>query len=385
MITQERYSRLKAIWGAPNLSCLRSKTVMVIGCGNLGGQIIPHLAMLGVGMVLVDHDRVKAPNLGNQAFDVAHMEKSKVSGREEQVKRINPECRIETLDARVEALGMGVFRDVDMVFCCLDNLASRLWVNEACLRLSVPWVDAALDGSGKTTYAKVACFPNTDGSACYLCSWDADALQGTLRTENGGCKSWWDIGNEDAPPTLSSSCQAAVAAGIQCVAGLRMLLGDGEADSSHEIIVNPEAGFMRRVCLKANVESCIAPHEPFMDVARAGAGRALSVNDLFSLAERKLGPGVELVLHGRDLLTTVDCAACQKGNGIWRMTNNSAKSKMTCLCGAPLTPTPLSVLRQMDRGAVTPILTHTWAELGLPRKDIVTAKKNGASVHFLIE
>ena len=41
-------------------------------------------------------------------------------------------------------VGLGLFRDVDVVIGCLDNREARLWVNRCCWQVSTPWIDGGI-------------------------------------------------------------------------------------------------------------------------------------------------------------------------------------------------------------------------------------------------
>ena len=62
-INENRYSRLELIpWW--NQELLHNSTVMVVGAGAIGNELIKNLALLGVGkIVIVDMDRIEQTNL----------------------------------------------------------------------------------------------------------------------------------------------------------------------------------------------------------------------------------------------------------------------------------------------------------------------------------
>ena len=62
-------------------------------------------------------------------------------------------------------VGLGLFKDVDLVIGCLDNREARLWVNRQCWKASTPWIDAGI----QEIQGVVKVFVPPD-SACYECT-----------------------------------------------------------------------------------------------------------------------------------------------------------------------------------------------------------------------
>ena len=138
---------------AMELSCdeqlrLLESTVLVAGCGGLGGCCASNLARLGTGrLVLVDPDRFDETNLNRQIFctiDTAGAKKAEVTAS--AISRINPAVITETLTMPVENAGEFV-NQADAVLDCLDNARSRLNLASMCHEAGVPMVHGAVDGA----------------------------------------------------------------------------------------------------------------------------------------------------------------------------------------------------------------------------------------------
>ena len=196
---EKRYSRIEHVEliGPDGLAALRDTTVAVVGAGNIGGQVGPHLAMLGMGVLVVDKDTVAEENLGTQGFTEDQLGLPKAEARARHLLQINPSCRMEALHADIEQLGLGALRGVGLIFSCLDTRRSRIVLNELVTYLGIPWVDGAVDGSGRSLLGRVAAYdPRSPGSSCYLCPYDRESL-GELMREGGeeGCPTWrWEAG-----------------------------------------------------------------------------------------------------------------------------------------------------------------------------------------------
>ena len=117
---------------------------------------------------------------------------------------------------------MGVFRQMDLVFGCLDNREARLAVNRACWRVGVPWVDGALnvaDGS-------VRVFIPSDSGACYEClmtkqdyALAEDPLRVPARDDDGRCS------HHHADVGVDHRRDAGAGSGQDCCTATRWMAG----------------------------------------------------------------------------------------------------------------------------------------------------------------
>jgi len=166
-----RYSRhiLLNELGIEGQERLRRAHALVIGAGGLGSPAALYLASAGVGtLTLVDGDRVDLTNLQRQVLhttDRVGMPKA-ASGRV-ALAALNPDVRIETIEARVEGSALeALVARASIVLDCSDNFATRHAVNRACVMHRRPLVSGAairFDG-------QVATFDLRDPqSPCYAC------------------------------------------------------------------------------------------------------------------------------------------------------------------------------------------------------------------------
>jgi adenylyltransferase/sulfurtransferase len=165
---EDRYTRLRQLgW---DMDYLRNAYALVVGAGALGNEVLKNLALLGWGhVIVVDMDAIEASNLARAVLfrleDVGP-ESYKAAVAAQRVREINPELDVLPVVGTVqESLGLGVFRRMDVVFGCLDNLQARLDVSKACWRTLTPYIDGGLGGINGDVQTFVPPY-----TACYGCT-----------------------------------------------------------------------------------------------------------------------------------------------------------------------------------------------------------------------
>jgi molybdopterin/thiamine biosynthesis adenylyltransferase len=150
---------------------LRSSTIIVVGAGAVGNEVLKNLALLGVGRLIVcDFDRIEDHNLTRC-----------VLFRERDVGRLKAEAAAEacgSLDPNVRCVARcGDFWDglsideiarADAVICCVDNHEARVRLNELCVIAGTDLVNAGIDSRN----VSVEVFPirSVPGAACLECN-----------------------------------------------------------------------------------------------------------------------------------------------------------------------------------------------------------------------
>jgi len=165
-IRDDRYSRLELItWWDQEI--LKKARVFVAGCGALGNEIVKNLVMLGIGNIYVaDMDKVEKSNLSRSIlFRKKDEGRSKAEVICARAKEINDEINIKYFNGNVYNLGLGVFKDFDIIIGGLDNREARLFINQSCWKVNRPWIDGAIEVL--TGVARMFIPP---GNACYECT-----------------------------------------------------------------------------------------------------------------------------------------------------------------------------------------------------------------------
>ena len=140
--------------GAEGQRALGTATVAIVGLGALGTVIADTLCRAGVGTLrLIDRDFVELSNLQRQTlFTEADAQERlpKVVAAARRLAEINSTIALEPLTRDLHAGNiLETLQGADLVLDGTDNLETRLLVNDACLKLGIPWVyGAALGAQG---------------------------------------------------------------------------------------------------------------------------------------------------------------------------------------------------------------------------------------------
>ena len=146
---EQRYIRNVPALTEQECSLLRSKRVLVAGCGGLGGNLINMLSRVGVGNLrIVDGDVFEETNLNRQLFsEVPILGTNKARAAAERINRINPDITVETVETFVtEENAAELIRGCDVVMDALDNVDGRRVLAAACEKVGVPFVYGAISG-----------------------------------------------------------------------------------------------------------------------------------------------------------------------------------------------------------------------------------------------
>ena len=165
-----RYSRHLALpeVGEDGQAQLALARAFIVGLGGLGCPAVQYLAASGVGcLVLNDFDRIDESNLARQIlYRAEDVGKLKVEVARDRLLVLNPSVAIECVPQRLspEALEAHIAQ-ASVVLDGTDSFATRLAVNEACVKMGVPLVS----GAAVRLEGQLAVFTNKGKGPCYRC------------------------------------------------------------------------------------------------------------------------------------------------------------------------------------------------------------------------
>lgn len=147
----ERYLRQMKLpqIGKEGQEKLKNAVVAVIGAGGLGCPVLTYLAEAGVGHIrIIDCDEVNLTNLNRQFLHgEPDIGRKKALSAAESMRYLNSEINIEPVcDYLTEENTQEFLENADVVIDCVDNIKTRLLVNEVCLRNRIPLVEGGITG-----------------------------------------------------------------------------------------------------------------------------------------------------------------------------------------------------------------------------------------------
>jgi molybdopterin/thiamine biosynthesis adenylyltransferase len=141
----KRYKRQMIIpgFGEEGQGKLKASRVVIVGVGGLGCASATYLTAAGVGHItIVDFDIVVLSDLNRQIlYWQEEIGEKKVVVAQRKLSRLNPAVEITPVFARITGENvLGIIGKAQVVVDGLDNSATRLVVNSACVRLKIPYI-----------------------------------------------------------------------------------------------------------------------------------------------------------------------------------------------------------------------------------------------------
>lgn len=150
-MTQRRFERLKKVVGIDSLEILETKSVLVLGCGGVGGYVVEALARSGIGeMILVDYDVVDETNINRQIIALdSTIGELKIDLLEERIKDINSNCNVIKIGKFINQDNyMELFNNkIDYFVDCCDTIIVKKLVMKECLENDIPFISSMGTGN----------------------------------------------------------------------------------------------------------------------------------------------------------------------------------------------------------------------------------------------
>lgn len=290
---------------------VREATVLVVGAGALGNEVLKNMALMGIGNVIIaDFDTIEDSNLSRSVlFRASDRGRRKVDAAAERVKELNPDVNVKTWHGDINfEMGLGVFRHVDAIVGCLDNREARLSINRFSWAINKPWVDGAI----QELMGIVRVFWPGRG-ACYECTLtDLDYQIIGLRYS---CPllARENILQGKVPTTPTS---ASIVAAFQTQEALKLIHGM-EVQPGKAIMINGLTNDIYTTEYPVK-EFCMSHSrlEPIVELPEA-TSEATTLNDLLTIARKELGDEVALEFDG-ELVVAMHCPTCDKTESVFQ-------------------------------------------------------------------
>lgn len=302
---------------------VREATVLVVGAGALGNEVLKNLALMGVGQILiVDFDTIEDSNLSRSVlFRENDRGRSKAEVAAEGVKSLNPDVAVKAWHGDINyELGLGVFRHVDAIIGCLDNREARLSINRFSWAVQRPWVDGAI----QELMGIVRVFWPGHG-ACYECTLtDSDYQMINLRYS---CPllARENILQGKVPTTPTS---ASIVAAFQTQEALK-LIHDMEVQPGKALMINGLTNdiYLTEYPIK---EGCFSHStmEPIVELPEVSS-ESTTLNQLLEIAQDRLG--TETVLEfDQEIVVALECPNCGQNSDVFKRMAGLYESAFGC-------------------------------------------------------
>lgn len=148
---QHRFERLRKVIGSNNLELLAKKSVLILGCGGVGGYVADALARSGIGqIIIVDYDVVEESNINRQIIALSStIGKYKVDVLEDRIKDINQDCKVIKVKSFIDNdnyLDLFQYKVDFFVDCCDTMLVKKLVMKES-LKRSILFISSMGTGN----------------------------------------------------------------------------------------------------------------------------------------------------------------------------------------------------------------------------------------------
>ena len=175
----ETFDRLqRSPLAAERFDKLQQTHCFIIGAGGLGSSIAITLSGCGIGkLTLVDGDTVSNANIPHSSiFTQEDVGKKKVEVVATFLSRKFQNIAVTPLPLFIMQCDQALFARCNLVVCCPDNDATRLWVNHYSVLHKKPAVYVGLGGPSQewTGYTYIA----RPGAACFNCFFHAGGESG---------------------------------------------------------------------------------------------------------------------------------------------------------------------------------------------------------------
>lgn len=367
---ENRYSRLELIpWW--NQELLHNSTVMVVGAGAIGNELIKNLALLGVGkIVIVDIDKIEQTNLTRSIlYRMKDVGKYKSQAAAEAAMEINPDVKAICLNQNIVTdIGLGVFRSMDIVLGGLDNREARLAINQSCYKVNKPWIDGAIEVLNG--FARVFVPPGP----CYECTMTETDWKLINKRKSCALLTHDEMLEGKTPTTPTSS---SIIAGVQVQEMLKILHNDRNlptlAGKGYVFNGLTHDSFVVEYQLK---DDCMS-HDLYDNIKEMDwSAREITIRDILEQAYRDLGNGA-IIEFDRDIATIATCV-CGHTKEIFNTVNRLRGKDIVCeKCGKSMQFETVHTINGEED-----FLDKKLYEIGIPLYHIIAARKGINYVYY---
>jgi len=350
---------------------VKNATVMVVGAGALGNEVLKNLALMGIGnLFIVDFDTIEDSNLSRSVlFREADRGRFKAEVAAEGVKKLNPDVKVKSWNGDINfEMGMGVFRHVDVIVGCLDNREARLSLNRFSWAINQPWVDGAI----QELMGIVRVFWPGDG-ACYECTLNDEDYQMISLRYSCPLLARENILQGKVPTTPTS---ASIVAAFQTQEALKLIHGM-EVQPGKALMINGLTNDIYTTEYPVK-DGCMSHSrlQPIIELPQHSAS-STTLAELLEIARERLGPETVLEFDS-EIVVSMTCADCGEETAIFKRMGRLYESEFECpACGGRR---DMLLTHRID--GTEDFLSRTLTNFDVPALGIVRANNGKERVYL---
>lgn len=146
---------INIIFGEGYDEYLKSMNIFIVGAGAIGCEHGKNMVMLGTNIVITDMDQIEKSNLSRQfLFRSDDINKSKSIVAKEKLDKMKDidDIKIVAYDKKVcddttDVFDDNFYNNINVVMNALDNVDARVFMDEQCVRNSLPLIESGTLGS----------------------------------------------------------------------------------------------------------------------------------------------------------------------------------------------------------------------------------------------
>ena len=349
---------------------VQNASVLVVGAGAIGNEVLKNLALMGVGTIyVIDLDTIEYSNLSRSILFRESDAKKGLYKAEVVVKRLQEINSTITCIPIVGNIGydvgLGIIKKVDVVIGCLDNRLARLLTNRLCFKVGTPWIDAGiqnLSGQVKLYHREGNCYE------CNLDDSETEELQRRL-----GCPDLakTDIKHGRVPTTPISS---SIVAAIQVQEALKLIHGYTDESLGNRMFTYEgmyldadfyEFGIKNEDCFSHDfIENVIEDHTITINT---------TVSDVIAYLEKRFGTSDICILLERNpfvsKLVNIENQQFEVATPLSKLPEYIKAHKLRTYVGERLLIPQNGRIERLEKNS--PLHDKTLQEIGIPIQDIL--------------
>lgn len=146
-----KFQRFEKLISFSNLEKLSEKSVLVLGCGGVGGYVCEALARSNIGtLILVDYDIVDITNINRQIIAMdSTIGKKKVDVLEERIHDINKSCKVIKIDQFIDDNNLDILfqNKIDFLVDACDTVSTKKAIIKKCLNKKIDFISSMGTGN----------------------------------------------------------------------------------------------------------------------------------------------------------------------------------------------------------------------------------------------